>query len=497
MALTGKNNEEKIWNYLTTQGLTEAGAAGLMGNLYAESALEPKNLQNSYEKALGFTDSTYTAAVDNGSYNGFVHDAAGYGLAQWTYWSRKEALLGYAKARGKSVGDLETQLGFLMEELSSDYKAVLSTLKSTGSVKAASNVVLLKFERPADQSVAVQNARAKNGQAYYDKYATSQTVQEGGSSMTEQQLRKKYVDYAITYLGCKESDGSHKKIIDLYNSHTPLAQGYKMKYTDAWCACFVSAMAIGCGLDDIIPLEVSCGRYITLAKNKGIWVESDSYTPKQGDLILYDWDDTGSGDAASGADHIGIVVSVSGKTIKVIEGNNGDAVAYRTIQVNGRYIRGYVTPKYGSKATGTSSTSGGSSSSGSTASSSCTALEYKVGDTVQFAGGTHYASSNASSGTSVKAGPAKITALAKGAKHPYHVIHTDSTSTVYGWVDATAISGAGSGSTGATYTVQAGDSLWAIAQKQLGNGSRWQEIAQLNGLTSTTIQIGQVLKLPD
>ena len=88
--------------------------------------------------------------------------------------------------------------------------------------------------------------------------------------MTEQQLRKKYVDYAITYLGCKESDGSrHKKIIDLYNSHTPLAQGYKMKYTDAWCACYVSAMAIGCGLEDIIPLEVSCGRYITLAKKHG------------------------------------------------------------------------------------------------------------------------------------------------------------------------------------------------------------------------------------
>ena len=496
MALTGKTNEEKIWNYLTAQGLTEAGAAGLMGNLYAESALEPKNLQNSYEKSLGYTDAAYTAAVDSGTYTNFVRDAAGYGLAQWTYWSRKEALLNYAKARGKSVGDLETQLGFLMQELSSDYKAVLSTLQSTGSVKAASNVVLLKFERPADQSVAVQNARTKIGQAYYDKYA-AKAAQEGEMSMTEQQLRKKYVDYAITYLGCKESDGSHKKIIDLYNSHKPLAQGYKMKYTDAWCACYVSAMAIGSGLENIIPLEVSCGRYITLAKQKGIWVESDSYTPKQGDLILYDWDDTGSGDATSGADHIGIVVSVSGKSIKVIEGNNGNAVAYRNIQVNGRYIRGFVTPKYASAAGGTSSTSGSSGSSGSAASSSDASLEYKVGDTVQFAGGKHYAASNASSGTTVKAGPAKITALAKGAKHPYHVIHTDSTSTVYGWVDATAISGAGSGSTGATYTVQAGDSLWAIAQKQLGNGSRWQEIAQLNGLTSTTIQIGQVLKLPD
>lgn len=485
MALTGKNNEEKIWNYLTTQGLTEAGAAGLMGNLYAESALEPKNLQNSYEKALGFTDSTYTAAVDNGSYNGFVHDAAGYGLAQWTYWSRKEALLGYAKARGKSVGDLETQLGFLMEELSSDYKAVLSTLKSTGSVKAASNVVLLKFERPADQSVAVQNARAKNGQAYYDKYATSQTVQEGGSSMTEQQLRKKYVDYAITYLGCKESDGSHKKIIDLYNSHTPLAQGYKMKYTDAWCACYVSAMAIGCGLEDIIPLEVSCGRYITLAKNMGIWVESDSYTPKTGDLILYDWDDTGSGDATTGADHIGIVVSVTGKTIKVIEGNNGDKVAYRTIQVNGRYIRGFVTPKYASKAT-----SGGSQPPATST------TEHKVGDKVQFAGGKHYVSASAASGTTVKAGPAKITAISAGAKHPYHIIHTDSTSTVYGWVDASTISAGSSSTVERVYTVQVGDSLWAIAQRELGNGSRWQEISKLNGLTSTTIRVGQKLKLP-
>lgn len=485
MALSGKNTEEKIWNFLLSQGLTEAGTAGLMGNLYSESALQPTNLQNSYEKTLGFTDTTYTAAVDNGTYKGFINDAAGYGLAQWTYWSRKEALLDYAKSRGKSVGDLETQLGYLMQELEHDYKAVLSTLKSTGSVMAASNVVLLKFERPVDQSVAVQRARAKVGQAYYDKYAAPKTAQEGGTSMTEQQLRKKYVDYAITYLGCKESDGSFKKIIDLYNSHKPLAQGYKMKYTDAWCACYVSAMAIGCGLTDIIPLEVSCGRYITLAKQKGIWVESDSYTPKQGDLILYDWDDTGSGDAASGADHIGIVVSVSGKSIKVIEGNNGNAVAYRTIQVNGRYIRGFVTPKYASKAT-----SGGSQPPATST------TEYKVGDLVQFAGGKHYVSASAASGTTVKAGPAKITAISAGAKHPYHIIHTDSTSTVYGWVDANTISAGSSSTVERVYTVQAGDSLWAIAQRELGNGSRWQEISKLNGLTSTTIRVGQKLKLP-
>lgn len=168
--------------------------------------------------------------------------------------------------------------------------------------------------------------------------------------MTEAQARKKYVDYAVGYLGCKESDGSHKKIIDLYNSHKPLARGYTMKYTDAWCACFVSAMAIGCGMTDIIPLEVGCGQYVELAKKASIWVEDDAYIPKKADIVLYDWQDGtnyATTDNTGSPDHIGIVVSVSGKTIKVIEGNMSNAVGYRSLTVNGRYIRGFVTPKYG------------------------------------------------------------------------------------------------------------------------------------------------------
>ena len=95
MALKGSTNEEKIWNYLIGKGLSAAGAAGLMGNLYAESGLRPNNLQNSYEKSLGYSDEAYTAAVDNGSYGNFVRDSAGYGLAQWTYWSRKQNMLNY------------------------------------------------------------------------------------------------------------------------------------------------------------------------------------------------------------------------------------------------------------------------------------------------------------------------------------------------------------------------------------------------------------------
>lgn len=139
---------------------------------------------------------------------------------------------------------------------------------------------------------------------------------------------------------------------------------------------------------------------------------------------------------------------------------------------------------------------GGSTNTGTATGN--TALTYKVGDIVQFAGGKHYANAQAASGTTVKPGQAKVTAVATAGKHPYHLVHTDSTSTVYGWVDAAAITGKASATPAAkTYTVKAGDSLWRIAAQQLGNGARYKEIKTLNGLKNNTIHAGQVLKLPN
>ena len=176
------NTEEKIWSYLKARGLTDAGAAGLMGNLYAESGLRANNLPNSYEGKLGMADAEYTEMVDKGSYTNFGGDRAGYGLAQWTYPSRKAALLAYAKAAGKSIGDLEMQLDFLMQELSGGYKAVLNALKTATSVRAASDAVLLQFERPADQSETAKVRRASYGQKYFDKYAQKGSVSSMGFS---------------------------------------------------------------------------------------------------------------------------------------------------------------------------------------------------------------------------------------------------------------------------------------------------------------------------
>lgn len=549
--LTGKNNEEKIWNYLIEKGLCKAGAAGLMGNLNAESALNPKNLQNSYEKKLGYTDDSYTAAVDNGSYNNFVRDSAGYGLAQWTYWSRKQNMLEFARAAGKSIGDLEMQLDFLFKELTEGYKPVLNVLKTATTVRAASDSVLLNYERPADQSEAVKTKRAGYGQTYYNKYArTASKPGNGGKTMTEQELRQKVVSIAQSYIGCKESDGSHKKIIDLYNSHKPLARGYAMKYTDAWCSTFASAVAIAAGLTDIIPTECGCEKHIQLFKKIGSWQENDAYVPSPGDYVFYDWDDSGAGDCTGSADHVGIVEKVSGQTITVIEGNYSDSVKRRNITVNGRYIRGYGVPKYSSKATGGSS-GGTTGSSGNTTSGevvytvvagdtlSKIAARYgttyqklaeyngisnpnvisvgqkikipgtgagastgggtvsgghKVGDVVDFTGKKHYASANAASGSACKPGKAKITQIYQlgKSKHPYHLIAVSGGGRgVFGWVDEGDIGGATSGT---------GKSIEAIAKEVIagkwGNGDDRKKRLQAAGYDYSTVQqkVNELLK---
>ena len=170
------NIEKIIWDFFKEKGLTDYGIAGLMGNLYAESGLNPKNLQQTYEKKLNMTDEEYTNAVDNGTYTNFVHDQAGYGLAQWTYWSLKDDLLDFCKEKNKSVGDLNTQLEFLAYQLSTDYKLVWETLKTATSVLDASNAVLLKFEKPADQSSSAQAKRALYGTKYYTQYSINQNT---------------------------------------------------------------------------------------------------------------------------------------------------------------------------------------------------------------------------------------------------------------------------------------------------------------------------------
>jgi uncharacterized protein YgiM (DUF1202 family) len=183
-------NEQKIWNFLYSKIQNPYGVAALMGNLYVESGLNPKNLQNTYEKKLGMTDNQYTEAVDNGTYDNFVHDSAGYGLAQWTYHSRKANLLKFANETGASIGDLDMQLNFLLKELQA-YSLCYKTIIEAKSIREASDILVTKYEKPADQSEKGKQNRANFGQKYYDMF-----VNEEGSedSLMEESLYKATVE---------------------------------------------------------------------------------------------------------------------------------------------------------------------------------------------------------------------------------------------------------------------------------------------------------------
>lgn len=166
-------DRRKIWDALMALTGNAYGAAGLMGNLYAESALRPDNLQNAYERRLGMTDAVYTEAVDAGVYTNFGTDRAGYGLAQWTNEKRKTKLLAFARERRASIADLDMQLAFLQLELRDSYRFVLEGLMYAKGIREASDLVLKKFENPTDQSEAVQLKRAGYGEQFYQEFANT------------------------------------------------------------------------------------------------------------------------------------------------------------------------------------------------------------------------------------------------------------------------------------------------------------------------------------
>lgn len=224
---TGTDEDNKqIYDALIAGGLTPAGAAGLMGNFMAESAMKSENLQNTGNTKLDMTDGEYTSYVDNGTYTNFAKDGHGYGLAQWTYWTRKRDLLAFAKNLGKSIGDYMMQVAFTLQELKS-YTSVLKVLQTTNSVKEASDIVLTQFERPADMGDTVKAKRAAYGQKFYDQFAVAkQPAQDpapalpkkdvaGAAAAVIADLRKAgYTNHEIYQIGKAVKNGVYDAYID-------------------------------------------------------------------------------------------------------------------------------------------------------------------------------------------------------------------------------------------------------------------------------------------
>lgn len=328
-----------------------------------------------------------------------------------------------------------------------------------GTASALWKTIAAEALKGAGDVQAMYEATKRNTSKYLTRrentYKKIAAMLEKEDTMTEKQLREKAVNTAKAWEGCKESNGTHKPIIDLYNSVKPLPRGYAVKYNDAWCATFVSAVGIKAGLSQIILRECGCGAMVDLYKAAGRWQENDAYVPDMGDVVFYDWQDSGKGDNTGYPDHVGMVCGVSGSTIEVIEGNKNNAVEYRDLQVNGRYIRGYGLPDYKSMAT---------------AAEPATPAKKSVAEVAR----------------EVKAG--------KWGNNPERKKRLEAAGYNYAEVQA-AVNALmnGSGSTPATYTVKRGDTLSAIARKY---NTTVAALAKLNNIKNVNvINVGQVLKL--
>ena len=170
--------------------------------------------------------------------------------------------------------------------------------------------------------------------------------------MTETELRRKVVSTALSWMGTRENTAKHQEMLGIYNAQRPLPRGTRMLTSWPWCAAFVSTVSLQCGLRDIMPTECGCPGMVRLYQEIGRWVENDAHIPSPGDVIFYDWQDTGYGDSVGQPDHVGIVLDCDGQNMTIIEGNNANAVNKRVLAVNARFIRGYGVPDFVSKADG-------------------------------------------------------------------------------------------------------------------------------------------------
>jgi hypothetical protein len=271
-----EDNDKAIWDRLYAAIQNPYGVAGVMGNIKAESNCRANNLQNSYEKSLGMTDEQYTADVDNGSYTNFVHDSVGYGLYQATYWSIKESLLNFARANRKSIGDRDMQVDHFLKMMKEDYPAIWKVLTTAKTVREASDAVLLKFERPADQSEAVQERRAGYGEEFLKKYGTQ--------DKTEEKLPEKYAKYINStgthyisnsgsdengaYSGGQAGDqtGKEWRVRDWYNRPWTCVLRYPVQKV----ALKLAQLAIDAALNDHIGYDQSQNRtYLAQLKTVG------------------------------------------------------------------------------------------------------------------------------------------------------------------------------------------------------------------------------------
>lgn len=441
---------QNIYDKLKAAIGNDFGVCGLMGNLKAESGMQANNLQNTYSKKFGMTDEQYTKAVDNCSYTNFVRDGAGYGLAQWTHWRRKQNLINYARSVGKSIGDEDMQIEFLLNEIKA-YASVWNVLLNAHSVREASDVVLTQYERPANQNESVKNKRAKYGKVYYDKYAKKKV--SGKMSLNKPILD--FITWAMARATAERIPPGSTLCIDISQigkegkweymygttgkkcTQSVLDRGYEKYYktksfgswsraqydnvTRGWVDRGV--MVCDCqGLEDCFSRSDTNakGNYARYCTDKGP-IKSINRDYVIGEALF-------CGRTASSINHVGWVVGFAPNCEPLILHERGirHGCVIEPLSKSGKTwtYRGLMTKRYEYDV-----------KKEDTAAPTPSPVLISVGDIVQFIGGPVFRSSNAAIANQTRpASKCKVTRIYNGI-HPYHLVSQDGKG-VYGWVNA-------------------------------------------------------------
>lgn len=331
--------EKQIYDHFIKNKLTPAGSCGLMANLKAESGLifnrvEILCLKRLKEHGKSYTDDSYTSAIDEGkiSRSEFLNPLPGkqygYGLAQWTSPGRKAGLYDLCKKRNVSISNPQAQLDHLITELITSYPTVYKVLTTTQSVKEASDIVLVKFECPADTGNAIKNLRASYGQAYYNKYAFKEKNNKENAMTTNEAILKlmKFMKSELGY--CEKASNSQldsKTANAGYNNYTKYWRdianwglgNYQAQY---WCAafifwCFVKTFGLENSKKMLLHAPfINCQTIYTLFAQKS--PGKVHKTPKRGRLVVFK--------RGSVFGHVGIVTSTTATTFTTYEGNTSN-----------------------------------------------------------------------------------------------------------------------------------------------------------------------------
>ena len=448
-------DEYWLWQRLIDNGLTEAGAAGVLGNIKAESNFLSENLQDSYEADLGYDDWEYVHAVDWGWYDNFVYDQAGFGLPQFTFPARKLNFYNTAQSVGASIADVDLQVNFMMYELKTEYPGVLDVLRTTGNVYEATSTFMCEYENPADQSYDAINFRYKYAYSYYDSYAQGLAVSSTSyySSITPSYSSYTY-EPVVSYNNSSDYSVGDTVLFTGINHHISAWDDSYGSYCGAGIVqitaiCLgspysVHAVAVDGSPSDcygwVSPSEISYDiSSAPVAETNTAPVEEYSKPQtvqpddiKVGDIMMFN----GSTHHYSAFDSTGGSYCTSGK-VRISEIYSNGTYQYHAVSVDGGTCCGWVSIYDLSPVSDSAVVT---ETVYETAPAVCQPTDIQVGSTVYFYGGAEYAWSNAAEAADYPpAGTAIVTDIIEGSAHPYHIIHSDGSSWVYGYCDASSI----------------------------------------------------------